>query len=138
MNQINNNSKYGLRNYVISIIFSLLSFAALFFLLAYLLFKVPNFDDYYVFFPIVLLVLEGIITVLFCRRFSGRSVYFTLLSAAAVSILSLLFGFFSYGIPSALPKILAMHFVFVFLSTAMQLVIQRKRPAKRKKMPFKK
>ncbi len=137
MNQMNKNSKSGFRNFLISIVFSLLTFITLFFLLSYLLFRVPNFDDYYGFFPIVLLVLQGVITVLYCRRFRERSVYFTLLSTVAVSVCSLLVGFFCFGLFSSFAKIIAMHSVFIFASAALQLVIQRKQPVKRKKMPFK-
>ena len=71
MNQMNKKSNRGLRELFFTVIFSLLSATALFFGLAYLFFRIPNFDDYYSLFPIALLTLEGLIVVLFCRRFSA-------------------------------------------------------------------
>ncbi len=138
MNQMNKKSTHGLREIAICVAFSFLSSIALFFALAYVFFKIPNFDDYYGVFPYTLLILEGLIIVLFCRRYSARSVYFTIVSTASISLLSLLAGLICFGFFQNLPKTLAMHFIFVIASCALQIVIQRKRPSKRRKMPFKK
>ena len=136
MNRVQKNSEYGLRNYFINFGFSLLSFIILFFGLSYLFFKIPNYEDYFVCFPYALLLSESLILVLFCRRFSSGSVYFTLLNSAFISLISLLVGFFYFGLFATLPKTIATHFIFVLFGTAVQLLIQRKRPVKKKKMPF--
>lgn len=138
MNQMNKKSNRGLRELFFTVIFSLLSATALFFGLAYLFFQIPNFDDYYSFFPIALLTLEGLIVVLFCRRFSAGSVAYTLVSSTSVSLISLLSGFACFGFSPNFPRIIAMHFLFIAASAVIQIAIQKKRPSKSKKLPFKK
>ena len=136
MNQTNRKSNQSLKVLIFSILFSLFSFVALFFALSYLFFQLPDFEDYEAFFPYTFLFAEALLIILLCRRFGSRSVYFTIVSASFISVLSLLAGVIYSASFSNLPKNIAVHFVFVLFCFGVQLTLQKKHPRKRKKMPF--
>lgn len=138
MNQTTKKTKSTMGNLLLSILFSFMLLIGLFFLLSNLIFKAPDFDEIDVYFPILLLTLEGISIVLFCRRFSARSVFFTLISSIFISLISFIIGLFVFGFAINFPKVFATHGIFIFATTVMQLLIVKKKPTKRKKLPFKK
>lgn len=136
MNQTNRKSNQHLRDLILCVVFSIVSFVALFFSLSYLFFQLPDFDDYESFFPYAFLLSVALLIILICRRFAGRSVYYTIASSSCVSLLSLLAEVIFYASFANLPQNIALHCVFVFVCFVIQLILQKKRPNKRKKMPF--
>ena len=138
MNQTTNKTKFNFRDFIICILFSLLSFVVFFFILSYSFFKTPNFDDLFAFFPSLLLLFEGLSIVFFCRRFSKRAIFFTMISSSFVSVLSLLCGFIFGGFHTHSPKIFAMQIIFILSCVLIQILANKKKPKKRKQLPFKK
>ena len=137
MNQTTNKTKSYFKDLIICLLFSLFSLAVFFFLLSYAFFKTPDFDDYLVFFPLLLLFFEGIAIVLFSRRFSDRAIFFTMISASCISVFSMACGCFFEGFSSNFPKILVMNLVFVLTCVVIQVFVNKKKRKKRKRLPFK-
>ncbi len=137
MNQSKQKPKNFLKNLIFCLIFSFFSLIGVFFLLSYLLYRIPDFENYYAAFPIVLLFLEGVLIALFCRRFSENSPLFTLLSSALISFLSIILGMILSPKWSFSPRLLAVHFLFIFGTVLLQIIFKRKQPTKKKnKFPF--
>ena len=138
MSQTNRNQ--SIKTFLITVSFSLISFIVLFVALSYCLYHLPNFENYYSLFSPLLLIAEGALIVLFCRRASSNPICFTFTSALIVSVLSIVFGFSLGGANSLCLRIVVMHFVFVLAAVLFQMFFQYKKPKKRttRTFPFKK
>jgi len=139
MNQSNRNPSQLSKFIIFTVFFSVFSFVALFTLLSFFLYRIPNFENYYDLFPYVLLGIECGVLVLFCKRFRGKSALFALLSAVTVSSLSFLLGVIFHFDQVLILPLLARHLVFILLTVLFQILMNKSTPKNRKsKLPFKK
>jgi len=140
MDQTKKRQNLFMKTFLRAVFFALFTFAAMFILLTYAFFQFPEYENYYSAFPFILLVLESLCIVFISRRLSKAPLLLTFAVASVISILSLILGaFFRFSV-GVLPRLIAVHLVFISFSVVLQAIIFSKRPVKRSKkaFPFKK
>lgn len=115
-----------------------LGLIGLFCFLAYLLFKIPNFENFYSYFPMVLLFAEGAFLAMLSKFFSQSSILFVITCAVIISIFSILIGALVYGITAYFSRLILFHFAFIAETSALHFLFKNKITFKKKgkKLPF--
>ncbi len=138
MNHSKTNRKFFSSKYLFLISFGCFSLVLLFYLISYVLFQVPRSNILYNCFPCILLALQGIVLVFFCRCISKNPLKLTFIGAAAVSFISIVLGLLYTDGDFHPTKVLIEHAVFILCTTAVQFLLQKRRPRKKvnKNLPF--
>lgn len=138
MNRLNFFQNKVFRRLLLIFCFSVLSYFALFVLLSYVFFQLPNFEDYDSTFPIVLLLLEGLLIGSFTQKFFGGAIVDSFVGAFSVSLIGLLVGIWKFGLSGSILKAVVLYLLFMVGTVLFQVFLQRKPSKKRRqKAPFK-
>ena len=138
MNQLKKSTESLLLRILFCFLFAFLSFSGMFLLLSYLLFRLPNFENYYFLFSPVLLIFECFFICIYCMRMRSKAVMFSVLTASLISLTSLIVGVLLGGFASFNAGKLILHALFILTNGLMQVLLQNKRPTKKRRAPFKK
>ena len=137
MNRSTNKQNLFFKNLVIMLISSFAFFAILMLIAAFLLKKVPHFENYYPFVSWILTAFLSIFLVFISNGLKNNSDYAPLISAGIIGLVFVAISLFCGVSWESFPSVFARFILFVFLTCVISFCFSKSKKNRRKVKKFK-